>query len=111
MLVKKQSAAIAVTAIRALRGTPEAERRTKKRGGLTLRCENIEHARCGIQPGIARGQNGCEHDGVHDGGSGQEARALKHKRKGLTLMSVSSFLSSRGSVYGMMRLITRMERI
>lgn len=31
--------------------------------------------------------------------------------KGLTLMSVSSFLSSRGSVYGMMRLITRMERI
>lgn len=82
MLVKKQSAAIAVTAIRARRGTPEAERRTKKRGGLTLRCENIEHARCGIQPGIARGQNGCEHDGVHDGGSGQEARALKHKRKG-----------------------------
>lgn len=44
--------------------------------------ENIEHARCGIQPGIAHGQNGCEHDGVHDGGSGQEARALKHKRKG-----------------------------
>ena len=31
MLVKKQSAAIAVTAIRARRGTPEAERRAKKR--------------------------------------------------------------------------------